>query len=154
MPSDIKPQIIISDTSCLIALTNINLLDLLRHLYEKVFVTPEVASEYGESLPEWIVVKAAGDYGKIKAFNRFIDLGESSAIVLAMEISDSVLILDDKEARLFARNLGLNITGTLGIIIRGYNKGFISDISYVISQLKEIGFYLPENINELLMTDN
>ena len=67
-----------------------------------------------------------------------------------METSGAVLIVDDKEARLFAKNLGLNITGTLGILIRGYNHGLIPDISSVISQLKEIGFYLPENTKELL----
>ena len=61
MPSGFKTQIIISDTSCLIALTNIGLLDVLRRLYETVLITPEVAGEYGElqkrqkppGNPEW-----------------------------------------------------------------------------------------------------
>jgi len=150
MPSNIKPSIIISDTSCLIALSNINLLDILNQLYEIILVTPEVANEYGESLPDWITIKAVNDTGKLKAFNRFIDLGESSAIALAMETEDAVLIVDDKEARIFASNLGLKITGTLGILIRASNKGIITDFSEVISQLRKNGFHLPSNIDELL----
>ncbi|MCL2764573.1 MAG: DUF3368 domain-containing protein [Treponema sp.] len=151
MPSDINESIIISDTSCLIALTNINLLDILRQLYNKVLITPEVANEYGESLPEWINIKPADDTRKIIAFNRYIDLGESSAIVLAMELNKAVLIIDDKEARQFALNLGLKITGTLGVLIRAYKQGLITDILTVISHLKEAGFRLPDNIHEYLI---
>jgi len=150
MPSNIKPSIIISDTSCLIALSNINLLDILNQLYEVILITPEVANEYGESLPEWITVKVVNDTGKLKAFNRFIDLGESSAIALAMETDDALLIVDDKEARIFASNLGLKITGTLGILIRASKKGIITNLSEAISNLRKTGFHLPSNIDDLL----
>ena len=150
MPSGTKNPIIISDTICLIALTNINLLDVLNRLYESVLITPEVANEYGEPLPEWISVESVKDTKKMAAFNRFIDLGESSAIVLAMEIDDAVLIIDDKEARQFAQNLGLKITGTLGILIRAYKQGLIPNLSAAISKLKEAGFHLPANIDTYL----
>jgi len=150
MPSNFRTQIIISDTSCLIALTNIGLLDVLKHLYETVLVTPEVASEYGEPLPEWISVRAVGDTGKTSAFNRFIDLGESSAIALAMEISEALLIIDDREARQFALSLGLKVTGTLGVLIRAHKQGIITNLSAIISKLKENGFHLPPNTDELI----
>jgi len=146
MPEDIK-SVIISDTSCLIALTNINRLDVLKHLYETVLVTPEVAEEHGEPLPEWIIIKAVSNKERLNDFNRHIDLGESSAIALAMEIIETVLILDDMEARQFALNLGLKITGTLGILIRAHNKGIITDVSAEISLLKDAGFHLPKNID-------
>ena len=150
MHSDIRTSIIISDTSCLIALTNIDHLNILKQLYEVILVTPEVAAEYGELLPEWIVTKPVKDTGKIKAFNRFIDLGEASAIALALENEEAVLVIDDKEARLFASNLGLKITGTLGILIRATQKGITTDLPALISQLTKIGFHLPSNINDLL----
>ncbi|MCL2808817.1 MAG: DUF3368 domain-containing protein [Treponema sp.] len=146
----IKNNIIISDTSCLIALSNINHLDVLKTLYETVLITPEVAAEYGEPLPEWIIIKAVNDNGKIIAFNRFIDLGESSAIALAMEIDEALLIVDDSEARQFAKNLGLKITGTLGILIRAHKQGIIPVLSDVILDLKRVGFHLPSNIEELI----
>jgi len=49
-------KIIISDTSCLIALSNIGLLDVLRDLYQEVIITKEVQAEFGGNLPEWIIV--------------------------------------------------------------------------------------------------
>ena len=47
-------KIVIADASCLIALDNINEIDLLPKLYEQILVTPEVAAEVGDSMPEWI----------------------------------------------------------------------------------------------------
>ena len=151
MPINSEAQIIISDTSCLIALTNIGYLTILQQLYRTVLITPEVASEYDEPLPEWISIKTVIDTAKINAFNRFIDLGESSAIALAIETEGAVLIVDDSEARKFAMDLGLKITGTLGVLIRAHNQGIISDLGDSILRLKNIGFYLPANIDELML---
>jgi predicted nucleic acid-binding protein len=150
MPANSEKRVIISDTSCLIGLTNIGLLDVLRRLYETVIVTQEVAGEYGEALPDWISVQAVQDADKVAAYNRFIDLGESSAIALAMETHDALLILDDREARQFALSLGLKITGTVGVLLRAYQQGIITDFDSAISKLKETGFHLPANIAKLI----
>lgn len=45
-------DIIISDTSCLILLTNIDELNLLQKLANQVFVTPEIQKEFGKTLPD------------------------------------------------------------------------------------------------------
>jgi predicted nucleic acid-binding protein len=45
---------VISNTICLIALSNINMLELLQKRYGRVFITPEVESEFGDILPDWI----------------------------------------------------------------------------------------------------
>jgi len=51
-------NVIISDTSCLIALSNIDQLELLNKVFGRVTVTPEVLDEftkkYNEKIPEWI----------------------------------------------------------------------------------------------------
>jgi len=46
-------KIIISDTSCLIALSNVELLDILKNLYEEVIITKEVHDEFGGDLPDY-----------------------------------------------------------------------------------------------------
>ncbi len=51
------PKTIISDTSCFIILTKIGELDLLAKSYGNVITTIEVATEYGEFLPEWVEIK-------------------------------------------------------------------------------------------------
>ena len=46
------PKIIISDTSCFIVLTNIGELDLLYKVYGRIITTIDIATEFGETLPE------------------------------------------------------------------------------------------------------
>jgi predicted nucleic acid-binding protein len=147
-----SPQdtVIISDTTCLIGLTNIGRLDILRKIYRSVLVTPEVAEEYGNPLPEWITIQAVSDHTKIIAFNQFIDLGEASAIALALEAMNAVLIVDDRRARQFALGLGLEITGTLGVLFRAYDSGIIQDIDALVSDLRKNDFRLPDKTEELI----
>ncbi|HZJ18758.1 MAG TPA: hypothetical protein VFD35_00195 [Pricia sp.] len=57
--------VIIADASCIIALKNIDELFLLQKVFKEISVTPEVANEYGESLPDWIRIKKVVDEKKI-----------------------------------------------------------------------------------------
>jgi predicted nucleic acid-binding protein len=153
MPSN-PDRVIIADTTCLIGLTNIGQLDILKKMYGSVMVTPEVAGEYGSPLPEWIIIKAVFDFSKTVAFNKFLDLGESSAIALAMETGNALLIVDDKRARQFALDLGLEITGTLGLLIRAYKNDVLQDIDSVVAGLRKIDFWLPANTEDLIKAIN
>jgi predicted nucleic acid-binding protein len=129
MPQNLFDNIIISDASCLIALTNINQLDLLKKLYKNINITPEVAKEYTEKykleLPDWVRIKEAKNKNKVKEMNKILDLGESSSIVLASEIKNSLLIINEKKGRNCAVDIGLLVTGTFGILRQAYERGFI-----------------------------
>lgn len=52
-------RIVIADTSCLIILGKIDLLEILQSLFSEIWITEEVSKEYGEALPSWIKVKKA-----------------------------------------------------------------------------------------------
>jgi predicted nucleic acid-binding protein len=52
-------KIIISDTSCLIALTKIEKLNLLKELYQEIIITTDVYQEFGGSLPDWFLITEA-----------------------------------------------------------------------------------------------
>ncbi len=49
---------VIADTSCLIALSKIEGIELLKELYQEVYITEEIALEFGETLPEWIRIES------------------------------------------------------------------------------------------------
>jgi predicted nucleic acid-binding protein len=147
-------KVIISDTTCLIGLTNIGQLDILRKMYGSVIITPEVTGEYGSPLPEWIIIKAVSDIHKTVVFNKYIDLGESSAIALAMETGNVLLIVDDRRARQFALDFGLEITGTLGLLIRAYKNDVLQDIDSAVAGLRKTGFRLPANTEDLIKAIN
>jgi predicted nucleic acid-binding protein len=51
-------NLVITDTSCLISLAKLNKLFVLNKLYDNVFVTNVIADEYGDVLPNWIIVKS------------------------------------------------------------------------------------------------
>ncbi len=107
---------IISDTSCFIILNNIGELYLLHEVYGQVRTTIDIANEYGEKLPDWVEIREVKDKYRQQLLEMQIDKGESSAIALALETSDSTLILDDHKAR---RNCG-----TAWITLYGHNRCF------------------------------
>jgi predicted nucleic acid-binding protein len=139
---------IISDTSCFIILTNIGELDLLKKLYGQVITTTEVYSEFGEALPDWVEILEPADKDKQHILELQLDLGEASAIALALEISDCTVILDDMKARRVAERLGIDFTGTLGVIVKAKNKGIISSIKPFLDKLKNTDFRLSEDIEK------
>ncbi len=94
---------IISDTSCLNVLSNIGELELLKKVYDQIITTSDIENEFGEELPDWIVVENVKDLSTQKVLELQIDKGESSAISLALELPDSTLILDDYKARKIAQ---------------------------------------------------
>ncbi len=89
--------IVIADASCLISLSNINRLELLKDVFSHVIITPEVNREFGEQLPAWIVIETVTDRQKQVLLELEVDEGEASAIALALEKKDPLLIIDKKK---------------------------------------------------------
>lgn len=76
------PKTIISDTSCLIILTNIKELDLLHKVYGEIITTQEVVDEFGEALPDWIKIESPTNKLLQQTLELQLDKGELSAIAL------------------------------------------------------------------------
>lgn len=145
------PSIVISDASCLIVLEKIDALYLLQRLYGKVLITPEILSEFDCPIPEWIEVRSAQYKSHISLLEMHIDRGEASALALALEIGDCVVIIDDLKARKVADTLNVKITGTIGLIIASKRKGIIPSIKPILSSIKATNFRLSiEMENEAL----
>ena len=83
-----------------------------------------------------------------------VDKGEASAISLALEKGDTLLILDDLKARKLSKQLGLNFTGTLGVINRAKSLGIVNYIRPFIDKLRETNFRVSNNIIEDLLKRN
>jgi predicted nucleic acid-binding protein len=142
----LNSEIIISDTSCLILLTNIGELQLLEKMGKEVIVTPEISLEFGENLPGWIKVGAAQDNHYQKLLEREIDKGEASAIILSLEIADSILLIDDLKGRKIAEQLGLRYSGSFGLILRAKQEGFITSIKPLIDRIRKTDFRYSEKL--------
>ncbi len=119
------PKIVISDTSTLILFHKIDEFILLKKVYGELITTPEIAEEFGEELPDWIKIKAVSDKKYQDFLETQVDYGEASAIALATEYDDVLLLLDDLKARKLATRLKFKITGTLGVINKAKQMSLI-----------------------------
>jgi predicted nucleic acid-binding protein len=139
---------VIADTSCLIALSKIEAIELLNEIYEKIYITEDIALEFGESLPEWVIIENVKNKKYQQLLGLYLDLGEASAIALALEKVDVLLILDDLKGRKEAEKLGFRITGTLGILFKAKKEGLITELKSYIEKLKAVGFRISPKIEE------
>lgn len=145
-------KIVIADTSCLIVLSNIGLLGILHNLFGEIWITEEIKNEFGERLPDWIIVKKAGavQIARILALN--VDAGEASAMALYLEQTvAALLVIDERKGRLVAGDLGIKIIGTLGIIIKAQEAGFITNIAEAIDLLEQTNFRLSPILKQQLL---
>jgi predicted nucleic acid-binding protein len=137
---------IISDTSCFIVLTNIGELELLQKVYGQVVTTIEVVTEFGETLPEWVIIETVRDKYKQQLLEMQVDKGEASAIALALGSDESTVILDDYRARKLAKKLRLTYTGTIGVIVKAKLQGIISSIKPILVKIKQTDFRISDEI--------
>ena len=118
----------------------------MKRLYGQIKTTLDIAAEYGEQLPEWVEIMNATDKFKQQLLELQLDKGESSAIALALEIPDSIIILDDSKARKIANQLGLTYTGTIGVIVKAKLRGLIPGIKPILAKIKQTDFRLSIEI--------
>lgn len=142
-------EVVIADTTCFILLDKIGELNLLRSLFGSVVTTTIIASEFGDSLPEWVRIKEVKDVLFQSTLD--VDRGEASAIALAIESPPSLIVLDDDKARKKARKLQLNVTGTLGLFLKAKREGIIPDVKSMLIKVQKTNFYYSESVfNEIL----
>ncbi len=126
-----EETIVVSNTSPLIFFLQIKKLDVLKELFGKILITNEVYNEIKnteqkEALNKeikrgWIKKKSTP---KLNILNN-LDIGEASSISLALQYEQALFIADDLQARNLAKSIGLEITGTIGIILLAKKLGFI-----------------------------
>ena len=73
-------------------------------------------------------------------------LGESEVIALGQELNADILLLDNREPRLFARAANLNVIGTVGIIKLAWDKGFIKEPVKELYKLRLNGFWIGDKL--------
>lgn len=131
------------DTSVLILLFKINQLNLLLLLYRNVYITEEIRVEYRDAIPNWILVESSSTE---TSENFDLDKGEASLINNVIKYKNSLLIIDDAKARRVAKKLNLNLIGTIGIIIKAKQLGYINKIKPLLEKMNLTNFRLAPDI--------
>ena len=151
---------IVSNSSPLMALSVIGKLNLLQHKFGEILIPEAVWQEtvidgkYKKGTDDiqradWIYVVPIQNEPLAKALQKDVDYGESEAIVLAIECEADLLLVDDKFARALAVNLGLEIMGTVGILIWAKQEGLISEVQTELEKLiKQANFRISQTIKD------
>src|SRR5579875_3428879 len=114
-------MIVVSDTSPITNLIQIQQLSLLKALFQNVMITPAVYEELcaipaQQKLLEnenWIAVKEWKDDRLVHQFENSLDKGEAESIALAVGIHADYFLIDELRGRDIAEQLGLKIVGLL-----------------------------------------
>ncbi len=135
---------IISDTSCIILLYKIGQLGLLQKLFGQVTTTQIIAEEFGKQLPKWISIQNPNNSNIHLLLSSALDKGEASAISLALEMKGCLLIIDELKGRKLATQLGITITGTLGVLAQARLNNYIPALKPLLEQIEQTNFRLSE----------
>ena len=131
-------MLVVSDTTPIISLMKMNQLPLLHRLFGAVHIPFTVFKELTDNpkYQEEIIVLQASDYiqidnvddvEKVESIRQTgLDAGESEAIVLAKQLSADILLIDEAKGRMVAAQHGLQIMGTIGILLQSFKSGFLS----------------------------
>lgn len=155
---------VVCNSSPLIHLAKIGKLELLKDYFTEISIPEAVYRECvidGKDREDakrienaaWIRVVDIKNIDLKKALNTVLDGGESEAIVLALQESADLILLDDYEARELARTYGMKITGTIGLLIKAKYEGDISSIDEMLKKLRRTGFWLSDDLYTKILRD-
>jgi predicted nucleic acid-binding protein len=77
--------------------------------------------------------------------------GEVEVMILAQEINADVVIIDDANAKKHAKYLDLPVTGTLGVLIKAKQKGYVKELKPILYRMVENGIYISQDLMELCL---
>jgi uncharacterized protein len=138
----------------LIHLSRIGRLSLLRELYAEVLVPNAVAAEVGRLVVDeldagvsagWLRRATPTDVARVDEIERDLGgRGEAEVIALALEIGKAVVLIDERAARTYAVARGLEVRGTLGVVLHAKRRGLIERATPLLDDLRRTGFWLDD----------
>ncbi len=152
---------LVSDTGPLIALAQVEQLELLASFFEEVLIPPAVEAEVlAKATPETELLRKAVD-SWIRAVDLqppsagaasrlgHLDRGEREAILLAYQM-DCLLLIDDRAGRAAARALAVPITGIAGFLLMAKKRGAIPAVLPLLEEMRQRGYWLSKELLQLV----
>lgn len=152
-------KVLVSDTGALISLALVGKLDLI----EKVFGELHIAQAVWEELNNYEnpcfdkleLEKLQDKVTSIKGsnhLNMIMDYGESESVILYEEVNADLLLIDDRRARLIAESLSVKCIGSIGLLIKAKQKGFIIELKPIFLEWMKLHRYFSKSLlNAILL---
>jgi predicted nucleic acid-binding protein len=151
----------VSNTSPLLYLYRIGAIELLPNLFDEVWAPDAVIDELLTGRNNGYDVPNSADYAWLKIVNPrsmpsewlVLDLGagEIAAMTLALENRDLVILLDDMLARRTAQAAGLQVWGTLKVLLDAKSRGLINEIEPFVTNLNKAGLWVSAEIRQRIL---
>src|SRR5438132_6421022 len=136
-------MIVVSNTSPLMNFAVVGRLDVLQKLYGRILVPHSVRDEIvvkGKDKPgstevatsEWIATRHVDDRTRVNMLRLELDVGESEAIALALEVHADLVLLDERKGRYIAKCLGLRYVGLLGVLVEAKHKQLLPAVKPIV----------------------
>jgi len=150
--------IVVSDAGPLIHLSQAGAFGLLQGLYRRILIPDLVYGEVvksGQGLAgssevagaDWIEVAEHDPAAHLfRLLRNQLDPGEAAAIWLAVDRKAQWFLSDDRPARLAAETLGLQVKGSLGVLMEAKRAGLVPSVAPVLRQLQDCGVWLSEDL--------
>lgn len=154
---------IICDTSIWLYSGRIKQTHLLPKLYSSIYTTETVCWELDNGrllrsdIPDprqfpWVhIVQPEPHTISLLPVNR-LGPGERSVLAYAQTHKLHVVGLDDRQARHLARQLGLHVVGTIGLLLQAKDAGFVLAVRPLLEQLSQAGFYISDELFAYALT--
>ncbi|KPQ34695.1 MAG: putative nucleic acid-binding protein, contains PIN domain [Phormidium sp. OSCR] len=152
-------MIVVADTSPINYLLLINQIDLLPYLFQDIIIpdvvrdemldpdAPLIVQEWIANPPIWLIIQLVP---VLDTTLNSLDPGEQAAITLAQTLPADLLIIDERLGRQIAKERGIAIIGTLGILDDAASQGLIK-IGEAIAQLQQTNFRISRRIIQALL---
>ena len=151
----------ISNTSPLLYLYRIAAIDWLPRLFDEVWTPEAVCNELRTGRNKGYDVPNPDEYTWLQVVNPkampsewlALDLGvgEIAAMALALENPSRIVLLDDMLARRTAQVAGLQVWGTLKVLLEAKSQGLVSEIEPYITKLSEAGMWVSSEVRQRIL---
>ena len=159
-------MVAVSNTSPVFNLACIERLILLHQQFGEVWIPPAVDAEL-DRIPKdairitvneakraaWLKVRVAVNTPLIRSLSVDLHKGEAEAIALGLEMNAERLLIDERDGRLMARQLGLSVTGVLGVLLRAKHDGHIASVKPEIEALRaKANFFIDATLEARILS--
>ena len=151
-------RLVIADTGPVNYLILIGHIDVLPRMFERVALPTAVQSELSNSLappavqrwiadfPAWLEIAQTPAVPLLAGIHK----GEAAAIALAAAMHADLLLMDDRRGLRAAKQQGLRVTGTLGILDLAAQRG-LAKFAQAVERLRQTNFRVPQAVLDTLL---
>ena len=153
---------VVSNASPVIIFARAGLLPLIEGLFREILVSAEVYQEMtAPTKPGIEAIRKAKSIKKleVKDPNRFlaskaygVSTADTTVIALAKEHGATLVLIDDKRLRRLAKETGLPVVGSGGILLKAKEEGLITEVKSALDLLIKHGARIGEPLYRRILT--